>query len=355
MLPGAIPIQVQQPDSPALRPIFDEDEVSARTPLAQVLETQFRTARYPVGAFHDVLNSRLRHRQFQDLETYVSEVRRTKVRVRGGRWQLEEFYAAVNKPAAGEDADDGQWETHFGLLDEWRQAFPESVTARVAYASTMKNYAWKARTGEFAPKVTPAQWQLFSERLNAAEKTLVEASQLQEKCPGWFATMGMVALGQGWERQEFMRLINEAVEFEPGYGSYYHILSSYLLPRWHGLDDDEWSHALASVTDRQGTDEAHATFHMVFVDQFQAAYEYDEDSPKIRKYWSWIKQGYHARDKLYKVENWTMNDYARMAYIAGDREEARQVLDTLGRQPNLGYWEDDPKLFEKALTWANQK
>jgi hypothetical protein len=137
MIPDAISTRMQQSDPPVLRPIFDEDEVSAGTPLVQVLEIQFRTARYPMEAFQNVLRSRLRHRQFQDLE-----------------------------------------------------------------------------------------------------------------------------------------------------------------------DDDEWSRTLASVTDRQGTDEAHAAFHMAFVEEFHAAYEYGEDTPKIRKYWPWIKQGYHARDRLYKGESW---------------------------------------------------
>jgi len=79
---------------------------------------------YYQDAFDHVVRSRVRHRQFQDLEAYAAEIRKTKVKMPGGKWQLENFYQVVGEPAGGSDADDEAWEAHLRLLSE---ASPKAV------------------------------------------------------------------------------------------------------------------------------------------------------------------------------------------------------------------------------------
>ena len=116
---------LQQSKPANLRPIKDEEETSARRPLSEVLQSYAdRHVPYYQDAFDDVVRSRVRHRQFQDLEAYAAEIRKTKVKMPGGKWQLENFYQVVGEPAAGSDADDEAWEAHLRLLSE---ASPKAV------------------------------------------------------------------------------------------------------------------------------------------------------------------------------------------------------------------------------------
>src|SRR4029434_7814000 len=80
MVPSTTYAPVERTDPPVVRPIFDEDFMSSREPLTRVLETYIGTVPYYVDEFKKVLRSRLRHRQFRDLETYAAEIRRTKAR-----------------------------------------------------------------------------------------------------------------------------------------------------------------------------------------------------------------------------------------------------------------------------------
>ena len=100
--PDVWPSLLQQSKPVKLRPIKDEEEISARLPLSDVLKSYAdRHVPYYQDAFDDVVRSRVRHRQFQALETFAREIRRTKVTIMGGKWQLEEFYQVVGEPAAG--------------------------------------------------------------------------------------------------------------------------------------------------------------------------------------------------------------------------------------------------------------
>jgi hypothetical protein len=336
-----------------LKPVTDEQEAQAKQPLPQVWERYVRVVPYYADEFPKVLSSRLRHRQFDDLESFANEIRSKKSTMSGGQWVLSMFYGAIIEPAAGADVDEKGWKDHFALIEEWKAEYPRSITAQVVHARSMVNYAWKARGTKYASKVSEAQWALFYDRLDAAKNILVDATELDESCPVWYSTMLTIANGEGWERDDYMKTFNEAVEFEPTYGNYYHQLAVYLSPKWHGKPG-EWAAVLAEVANKQGTDEAYAMLQITFAAVAMEDYDYDEIVAEIQKYWPQIKRGFHAREKLYKVSFGNMNDFTRMAYIAGDREEARVMFPRIKDHVNLGYWEKDSKLLEKAQVWARE-
>jgi hypothetical protein len=345
---------VTLPKQPELRPVVDERADSAKQPLPQVWERYVKKVPYYSDEFENVLRSRLRHRRFEELETYANEIRSKSARMNGGKWLLANFYEALEEPSAGPDAPDDQWEAHLALLDEWRRTFPESITATVAYAEAMIEYAWHARSDSYASSVTDAQWELFRERLQSAQDVLIAATEREHMCPQWFTAMLSIGLGQSWDREDYMATFNEANEYYPTYGSNYGALATYLLPRWNGKEG-EWATTLAQLTDQQGTEEAHAIFQRTFSNIVLHYYEYDEIATDIKKHWPRIKRGYYARKKLYNVVNADMNDIARMAYLAGDRDVAREAFRDLKDHRNLNWWENDADLFDQVKAWANEK
>jgi len=337
-----------------LKPVIDEPEQQAKQPLPQVWERYVHSVPYYADEFPKALSSRLRHRQFDDLESYANEIRSEKTMMVGGRWVLTLLYEAIEQPAAGPDIDDSGWSAHFALLDEWRAQYPKSITARVGYARSMVNYAWKARTNKYAGAVSEAQWKMFHERLEKATKILVDATTESDRaCPVWYSTMLTIANGEGWERDDYMRTFNEAIEFEPTYGSYYHQLAVHLFPQWGGKKG-EWAPAVVAATQKQGTEEADAMLQLTFDTVIAEDCDCVDIIPEIRKYWPQIKRGYHAREKLYKATWGDMNHITHMAYIAGDREEARVMFQQLKNHANPGFWDNDGELLAKAQAWANE-
>jgi hypothetical protein len=107
------------------------------------------------------------------------------------------------------------------LLQEWNSAKPESSTAQIALAIGLTGYAWAARGDDWAENVSDSSWVLMQQRLSMAKRVLAAARESKPRCPHWYAAMQRIALGEQWDRQDYERLFDEAVAFEPIYYAYY--------------------------------------------------------------------------------------------------------------------------------------
>jgi hypothetical protein len=332
-------------------PVVDEKQDSANKSLLQVWEQL--TKELKRGDFGKVLQSRLRHRKFEELETFADHVRIEETRMVGGQSVLGWFYSGLDTPSEGEDSGDAKWNAHLALIEEWEKAYPDSITPRIAHAEVLKNWAWYVRTGKFAREVSDEQWKLFRERMMGAVTILLDAKDFEPMDPSWFSTMLNIGRAQSWRRSDYMKVFDAGVQFDPTWGPNYYELSMTLLPQWGGKKG-EWSDTLEAVTSKQRTEEAYAVYHRTFANVIFCCFKYEEVESDIKKHWPEIKRGYHARDKLYGLIDIDTNDMARMAYIAGDREEARAAIARFGKNVHLDIWDNDKKLFEKAKAWANE-
>jgi hypothetical protein len=350
------PQQPQQTSPP--EPVVDEDPVSAREPLSKVLALDFMHGADPYGRFDDVVRSRLRRRQFEDLDLFAADLRRSKLRLPGGAWRLTRMYERITEPPVGGEATENDWKTHLDALQQWMDAHPESVTARIAFAESMTNYAWLARGSGQASEVKQDQWELFFQRLRKGEKVLLEAKNLPARCPHWYVVMQGIAQGLEWDRAKYEKLFDEAVAFEPLYPPYYYSKAVYLLPRWYGAEGES-EKFLSDSTDRIGGEEGGALFYFVFT-RMQGYYGNcscgdDDDHQRweagVKRFWPRIKQGYSATDRLYHITFATVNDYCQMAYIVKDRNEARIAFARIGANWDENIW-DSKADFDKAKQWA---
>ena len=82
--------------------IVDEDPQSATQPLASVLDLDYN-ANLSWWTWREILLSRLRHHQFEDIDKFADDVRETRARCPGGGWKLFEIYDQTNEPSAGSD------------------------------------------------------------------------------------------------------------------------------------------------------------------------------------------------------------------------------------------------------------
>src|SRR5579875_2230264 len=97
-------------------------------------------------SWHQAIEAKLVEEQFDELDRIADHLRRDKVRLPGGDWKLRKFYEALDAP----QLTDTDSVAHIAHLEHWMTARPESITARIALATSLDRWAWVARGNGFA-------------------------------------------------------------------------------------------------------------------------------------------------------------------------------------------------------------
>jgi hypothetical protein len=186
--------------------------------------------------------------RFDELEALARELRAEHGRFGNGSWKLRHFYEALR---CREEEPESMWQLHESIHRNWDAAKPRSITAYVAHADFLIEYAWHARSHKFADKVTKEGWRLFEQRLAQAKQVLDASASFEPKCPMWWSAALRVAIGQGWSWDDFEKLFQEAKKFDPQFWHYDISKATYLMPRWYGNQGD-WEYAASLEVNRPG-------------------------------------------------------------------------------------------------------
>ena len=282
-------------------------------------------------------------RKFDELEKRANELRISKARFGNGAWKLREFYDALGlRP----DEPESLWRLHEQIHQDWEKAMPNSVTARVAHADFLCDYAFHARGYGFAKTVTRQGWQLLTQRLAQAQKILNDVKDWEPKCPMWWQVYMRVGLGQGWSRSDYENLFAEAKAFEPQWWSYDVLRGHYLLPRWYGQPGD-WEYATDEETKRPGALGMEIYARIVSVERGYYKNIFQESNA------SWPKtcQGFELMRQRYPESLEILSAYCQLACLAGDRPQAKKLFDELGDSVMEYIW-DSKDDFAKYRAWA---
>lgn len=287
-------------------------------------------------------------RSFAELDQMAADFRSSKARTRNGEWKLKLFYEGLG----GKDEDDeAAWLNRMASLERWRDARSDSTTARVALAEAWKNYAWKARGGGYANEITEDSIRLFEERLGKAHGILKELEGLPEQCPHRYAVLQNVALGQGWDREDYEKIFAKAVASERGYGSFYINKANYLLPRWGGEPGEH---------ERFAEDAAAATAEFEGMGLYARIFWFDSgfggmSGKDLFKNtgvsWSKMKQGFEDIEMKFPGSFWNLSHFAKFACLAEDRETAKALLTRIGGRYERKAW-DSRGQFDDCVEWA---
>jgi membrane protease YdiL (CAAX protease family) len=280
------------------------------------------------------------------LEALAAELRASKDRLDGGTWLLSHFYdAAVALPKTEPEAGQA-----LKFYETWAANRPQSITAQVCLAQALTDYAWQARGSGRADSVGAEQWKLFEERLDRAWEVLENAGELEEQCPGWFEAGQTVGLGQGWDREDYLNFVRDALAREPTYGRYYTKACYWLLPRWYGEQGDfeAWITEQAEAAPEAERDWQYARL-VWMADRMRVSGEIVFAPGRMD--WARTKRGF---------ETWIATDpenlnlrfqFTRLALIAGDRETAREQFDVTGGKYFPRGWKNVEQ-FEQARRFA---
>jgi len=297
----------------------------------------------PSRVFRVNVRALLNQDNFAELETIADSARIEKARLPGGAWKLNAFYSIVAGPGSLTSTDD-VWNAHIARLNRWAEAFPNSITPRVALGMAYTRYAWKARGNGWANTVTPTGWQMFKSRIQQARTTLEAAQTLSRSDPQWYHAMQTVALAQGWSREDVTKLVDSAIATEPGYYYVYIAQASFLLPKWYGKNGE----AEAFVESAPDSDEGNIVY-------FRVAEAMDccgkkNELPALS--WSRVKRGFAALDKVYGTVNHQRNVMAYLAVRNNDQAYANEMFAHIGDDWDRSVWESKANFDNRAVVTA---
>ncbi len=285
------------------------------------------------------------NRRFDELEHKADELNASRAVFSNGSWKIHQFHDALG---CRDDEPESMWQLHDTIHREWIAAYPDSITARVAYADFFVDYAWHARGTGYANTVSQEGWKLMDERLAKARDILAAARALPMKDAVWWSVSLSVALGQGWSRDDYDALMKDAKSYSPVYWSCDISRAYSLLPRWHGEPGDWEDYALQASRAENGLGaEIYARIVM------NLAGYYDNVFEETKASWPKTRDGLEAMRKKYpdfhEVANWA----AKLAVLAKDYPEASRMFALLGDSYDPDVWQDAQQfvLFRKqALT-----
>ncbi len=296
-----------------------------------------------IGRWMRSIESDLIAEKFDDLERMASDYRTSKSRVPGGEWRLRLFYTALDAP----QQTDKDTLDHLTHLEHWMKAHPESITPRIALATSLHRWAWVARGNGEVNTVTPEGWRLFDERTKEAHAVLEGSANMHTMCPQWYSEMMTVGLAQSWDAKRVKENFERGIQFEPGYYYLYLQYANYLLPKWDGSPGDASKFAKSSA-DRLGGEAGDLLYFQIATVLIKRG---DGDFPIKEMDWVRIQRGYQALTTQFGVDRRTKNQLAFMAYKYRDVNVSRQQFALIGDDWARGVWRDR-KFFDRARDWS---
>jgi hypothetical protein len=292
----------------------------------------------------------LAQENFGELEQIAQQLRIDKSRVKGGTWKLSLFYDGVGELPDTNSNSESDWQTHLATVKKWVAASPQSATARISLASAYLNYAYAARGSGYSNSVSDSGWQRFYKRTAWAKSTLLEAAQLQEKCPYWYEAMQQVAVDEGWDKQDARALVDQAAAFEPTYYHYYRMYANYLLPKWYGEEGETQAFAEETAAKLPEPDASITYYEIASLIACQCDSERDSLTGMS---WPRVRDGYENLVRLYGASELKSNRFAYMSFVAGDKSSAKEAFASIQQGRNHRVWRSEAN-FSSAQAWANQ-
>lgn len=293
-------------------------------------------------------------KNYDKLEALAARYRSSKEQYANGDWKLEFLYKSLDSIDHDSERIWGNpnmvWASRMQEIQGWIDARPDSITARITMASFLRNYAWRARGGGYANTVSDEAWHRFSDRLNQAAVVLAGAKSLNEKCPFyWSSAMGL-GLGLQVTKAQFNDLFKEAIQAEPDFEDYYSLRAVFLLPRWYG-SEGEWEKDLTQSANKLGGDNGDMLYARVVWDihHYDTSSNVFDENPGIS--WDRVDRGFEVIEKRFPNSLAAKNEGAYLAFLAEDKQKARDYFTQTQGKVDLSVWTSEAK-FTDCANWA---
>lgn len=292
----------------------------------------------------------LRYKEYAELDKLAERYRKGE-RTPSGIWKLDQFYSGLRM--GPERHRESLWEIHMDRFREWREERPDSTAALIGLANVWNEYAWDARGTGWASEVTETGWKLYRERLETANRILVENSKECSVCPRWHSLMIFMARARSWPRPAAWEFLKTSAETFPDYfGSYFQMVV-YLQPRWGGRPG-EMERMAAWAAENAGGDlgkELYARICWTIWDRESAKYFLQ---PATGIDWEKMKAGFEVILKKYPGSEWNRTAFCYFAWLFRDRAVVQELFPELDRRLLTRFW-PNWKSVNETRAWLRQE
>jgi hypothetical protein len=250
-----------------------------------------------------------------------------------GRQRMSAFYWGLSQ-AFDRKTD---WNIHSDRVRRLRTAYPKSDFAAVVEAEYLMQYAWSARGNGYASSVTSDGWKLFRERMETAEKVLLDSKPYSNDFPIWYVEMVKVQGYLGRDGKEISSTFMEGAKKFPNFLSLYSAMSEFTLPKWGGSWDayDAFTNWAVENTKATEGSSLYAHLYMWTLDEIYPG----ENIFKVTKA-SWPKMRGAFDDLVKRHPNsvWSLNNYAAFSCRAGDKKTYLTIRKKVGKDTIEQAW-----------------
>ncbi len=310
----------------------------------------------PMDIVEKEVQEKLAAGDFPGIDEMAKTARQKKERLKGGYWKLDAIYnglAGFFSDYKGQRINEEMWLDRIKVLQSWKANFPDSVTVRVALAEANIELGWYARGHGYADSVSDRDYQLFTERLGAAESELREAYARSMRCPRLYRELLSLGTATGWPTEEFDKIYDEAIEYEPNYFQVQLIKSEYVMPRWNGKPGDWQSFidALPAKLSSRHSDESDMIYFLVAADKLR--------DQRAGNNWAMIstdrfQKGFAELDRKYGADRYRLNQFAYLSCVTRNLSSARSAFDRIGNDRDSRVWSEKWFKMMKEMAESDQ-
>ncbi|MFL6657786.1 MAG: hypothetical protein ACJ8GW_06935 [Massilia sp.] len=286
---------------------------------------------------------------FKALDAAVIHHRRADATMPDGRPTLPGFYVELTHTADGNceaSLDEAPWKELRARLEQWRSHTRDRSAPALALAILDVSEGWKARGGGFAGTVSEEGNARFQARVARGRAALEKLRAVAKIDPSWYDAMLDVGLAQGWDKEHYALLLDQAIGAYPYYFPLYFTATRYYTEKWHGSPGDMDAlieKAVAATRARQGQT-MYARLHWLLDDQSSFPKNVD---------WPRMKTGFDDMLKDFP-DNWNRNNYAHFACYANDAVAFKSQADYVKTNYIPAVW-GNRRSFDICQQFADSK
>ncbi len=241
-------------------------------------------------------------------------------------------------------------------IEEWLEARPESVMARLALVDLNYKAAWERRGSGYAEKVTEEGWKGYKEHMAKAVELLAGLKE-GDLPPVVYQRRFLMLDFTGWDPDVVKELEEKLTKDAPGYLPAHGVMAFMNLGRWFGETDADTSAYAARAADAAAKalgDDAGNEIYARIAAQIARYFKREEFFDKTSFDYERVQKGLAALTKRLPDEPLPRNQALRLAWAKQDRDTAALLLKDF--DPVIHFRREgwDYTQFKELRDWASK-
>jgi hypothetical protein len=235
------------------------------------------------------------------------------------------------------------WIEFLNRIQQLRAKHPKSISLALLESQYWKMYAWDARGNGLSSTVTEDGYRLFNERMQKAETVLLEIKPYASSLPVWHTQMLAAQHILDRSPEEINGTFIEGASKNKRYYPLYFTMLNFNLPKWGGTWEGVDYLVNWSIKNTQDT-EGNSMYARMYWSVYGGLLEGTKLFEDTYATWSKMKIGFEDLMQRYPKSNWNLNNFAKFACLAGDKETFLTLRKQIGDNIHNAAWRNDATL-----------